>query len=336
MNVLVAGVVLDGRYRLERLVARGGMSEIWRARHTLLERSVALKFVRVDSDESRRLLIEEARILAAVRHPSIVEVYDCGLLEGAVPYLVMEYIDAPTLRGVLDERGTLTIDEAVAVIGALARGVHTVHERGVVHRDIKPENILYLADRAGGPPSVKLIDFGISHRASGKKHDGNVSGTPAYMAPEQIRGEPADRAVDLWALGVTLYELVAGDPPFNGADVTATLTAALTGHIPFPRAVRGLDGALWRTITDCLRVDLKQRTPSALALAEALDRRATTIRARESRPTIRTPEEARRDAARLENEHTKSSAPTAPDAARSTEPGADSLDNILFERLSRS
>lgn len=334
MNVLVAGVVLDGRYRLERLVARGGMSEIWRARHKLLDRPVALKFVRVDGDDARRLLIEEARILAALRDPAIVEVYDCGLLDGDLPYLAMEYIDAPTLRAALDAQGSLAIDEAVAVISSIARGVHAAHERGIVHRDIKPENILYAPDGAAGP-AVKLIDFGISHRTDDARRVGSISGTPAYMAPEQIRGERADRAVDVWALGVTLYELVAGAVPFEGPNVSATLNAALEGHIPFPRQARGLDGALWRTITDCLRVDLKRRTQTALALAEALDRRATTARARESRPTMRSPDVARRASRAREEAPTQSSSAARTEPSAVTQESDSSLDQLLLERLSR-
>jgi serine/threonine-protein kinase len=149
------------------------------------------------------------------------------------------------------------------------RGAHAAHERSVIHRDIKPENILCTS---GATPSVKLIDFGIARVATGGAGKFSASETPAYMAPEQVRGEPCDQRSDVWALGVTLYELLSGAPPFDGVDVTETLLAVLVGDVAFPRRAREFDGALWRTLMTALRVEPSERFETAERFATALER----------------------------------------------------------------
>jgi serine/threonine protein kinase len=296
MTLLVAGVELDQRYRLERPLATGGMSELWIARHLLLDRRVALKFVRIDGDEASKLLLSEARILASLRHAAIVDVYDCGLLDGRVPYLVMEYIEAETMRERLQRARQLAAADAVEAIIGLCRGVHAAHERGVIHRDIKPENIMCV----GGPRSnaVKLIDFGIASCRLHSRGPVSLSGTPAYMAPEQIRGDAADARVDVWALGVTLYELLAGAPAFEGGEVAETLLLATRGVVAFPRAAIGLDGALWRVLMGALRVEPARRWQSAAAPGDELEQwlrsrgERATERAISARPATDTSERA--------------------------------------------
>jgi serine/threonine-protein kinase len=207
-------------------------------------------------------LLDEAKILASLRHPGIVEVFDCGLHESDTPYLVMELIDAESLRDRLAREGPMPARATIKLMLPVIRGVHAAHERSVIHRDIKPENILCTS---GATPSVKLIDFGIARVATGGAAQFSASGTPAYMAPEQVRGEPCDRRSDVWALGVTLYELLSGAPPFDGVDVTETLSAVLVGDVAFPRRAREFDGALWRTLMTALAPSLHSdsRRPSA-------------------------------------------------------------------------
>jgi serine/threonine protein kinase len=281
---LSAGLEIDGRYVLEAPLGRGGMGEVWTARHRLLDRSVALKFLRSSGEALQRMLLEEGRILASVRHPAVVEVYDCGIFAERLPYLVMELVHGETLRATLDRERALTCRAAVELVIPVLYGVHAAHERGVPHRDIKPENILRTS---GGASPVKLIDFGIAHQLSDRAAHGRFSGTPSYMAPEQVRGEPGDRRVDVWAMGATLYELVAGRPPFDGEDDSATMANVLEGNASFPRAAVGLDGALWKIIMSSLRVDPARRTASALDLAASLEGwLATSGRARSSQPNL--------------------------------------------------
>lgn len=335
MKPLLTGALLDGRYRLERMIARGGMSEVWSARHSLLDRRVAVKFITVDSAAARALVLDEARLLATLRHPAIVTVYDCGVHEESVPYLVMELVSGRTLRQQLEQRGPLDARHAASLVAWVARGAHAAHEAHVIHRDIKPDNILLDDPSSLDHAAAKLVDFGISQRAERTSAALRFSGTPAYMAPEQIRGEPADRLVDVWALGVTLYELVQGSPPFGDQNVTDTMTAALDGVIPYPRAAKGVDGALWRIITDALRVDRALRTPSALALADSLeqwlDRRRRAI---ETSPTLRHVQSSAASSTDASNTHTISNTPhlsvTASDASTPT------LDQLILERLTKS
>ncbi|MDP3277312.1 MAG: serine/threonine-protein kinase [Deltaproteobacteria bacterium] len=283
-TVIVAGQLIDGRYRLKRLLARGGMSEVWVAKHEHLGRTVALKFVRADSAVMRALLLEEGKILASLRHPSVVEVHDCGMLAGKLPFLVMELVEGETLREELARVGRMSARTAVETLLPVVAGVAAIHARGIVHRDIKPDNIL----RTHGPArAIKLIDFGISQRTDSPQAGPLFSGTPSYMAPEQVRGEQVDHRVDLWALGATLYEFMVGRPPFElDGQVATTMALALEGHVAFPRDVHGLDGGLWRVLMGCLRTDPGQRVATALALYEALESWLSKQVERQSAPTL--------------------------------------------------
>ncbi|MFO0559145.1 MAG: serine/threonine-protein kinase [Polyangiales bacterium] len=312
-NLRVAGTQVDGRYTLERMLARGGMSDVWIARHRLLDRRVAMKFMRVASDEARDALLDEAKILASLRHPGIVEVFDCGLHESDTPYLVMELIEAESLRERLTREGPMPARAAVKLVLPVVRGAHAAHERSVIHRDIKPENILCTS---GAAPSVKLIDFGIARVATTAAAPFSASGTPAYMAPEQVRGEPCDRRSDVWALAVTLYELLSGAPPFDGVDITETLSSVLVGHVGYPRRARELDGALWKILMTALRVDPSQRFETAERFAIALEQWLEG-----------------RDGARAESRPT----PRAPvSVARADTESVPSLDALIREKLSGS
>lgn len=286
MRPLVVGTELEGRYKLERLLARGGMSEVWIARHRLLDRRVAIKFMRIAGDTARAHLLDEGRILASLRHPGIVEVFDCGLLDESTPYLVTELIDGESLRERLQRTGSLSAHDAVRLLLPVMRGAHAAHERGVVHRDVKPENILC---ERGDALRVKLIDFGISRWENGPSSPMDLSGTPAYMAPEQVRGERCDRRTDVWALGVTLYELLTASVPFNGRDVSETMALVLEGTVAFPRRARQLDGALWRSLMTALRVDPAQRFATVEQFALALEQWLASRDSTAPRPVAVTP-----------------------------------------------
>ncbi|WTW92878.1 serine/threonine protein kinase [Streptomycetaceae bacterium NBC_01309] len=221
--------LLAERFELHQELGRGGMGVVWHATDTVLGRPVAVKCLHaptVQGDPAiREVLVREARAAARLNHPGAVTVHDV-VREGADVYIVMEYVQAPTLAAVVDTYGPLSADR-VAVIGRrLAAVVAAAHRLGIVHRDIKPENVMLLpGDR------VKLADFGIARRLDDSPWTGTVVGTPAYMAPEQIRGRP-EPASDLWALGATLHHAVEGTAPFAADGIVAIVAAVITDPVP--------------------------------------------------------------------------------------------------------
>jgi hypothetical protein len=218
-----AGVLLAGRYRLAELVGRGAMARVWRARDELLGRDVAVKQV----DRSHPHGLVEARLAARVRHPHVTVVHDVVVHDGSY-WLVMDYHRGASLAAVLGGgRRRLPPAVAAAVGLQLLAALGAVHAAGVVHCDVKPANLLL-----GEDGRLVLIDFGIAETAGGDpahpaRRTGHVVGSPAYMAPELIRGEAPQPAADLWSLGATLYMAVEGRPPFPQAEAVPTLTAVL-------------------------------------------------------------------------------------------------------------
>ena len=281
-----AGLVLDGRYRLERPLGEGGMGAVWVAYQLALQREVAVKVLHFSAESSRARLRDEALALAAVRHPAVVQVYDYGEMEGGVPYVVMELVAGEPLGAHLGRVGTLPADEAVALVLPILEGLAAAHRAGIIHRDIKPENVIL----APGPTGVgpKLLDFGISRRghagASRLTADGSILGTPAYMAPEQVRGVEVDERADVWAVGVLLYELLAGTTPFAADNVFVVIRGVLDKTPSYPRGARGLDGRLWAILMAALRKDPADRTASAPAMRDAL---AGWLEARKAGPAPR-------------------------------------------------
>jgi eukaryotic-like serine/threonine-protein kinase len=265
------GLVLDGRYRLESLLGEGGMGTVWVGSQLALQRQVAVKSLHVVAASQRMRLRREALALAAVHHPAIVEIYDYGETEGGLPYVVMELVRGESIAARLRRLGALHADEAVSLVIQILEGLAVAHRAGVVHRDIKPDNVVLASGSTALP---KLLDFGIaqSERDDGTRLtlDGAFVGTPAYMAPEQMRGGVADERVDVWGVGALLYHLIAGEAPFGVRDVVAIMRRVLEEPPSYPRKALGLDGRLWGILTAALRKDPAERTPSALALREAL------------------------------------------------------------------
>jgi serine/threonine-protein kinase len=266
------GLVLDGRYRLESLLGQGGMGTVWVASQLTLQRQVAVKSLRVAAPSHRVRLQREAFALAAIHHPSIVEVYDYGETASGLPYVVMELVRGESLAERLDRVGALPAEEAVRLVLPILEGLAAAHRAGVVHRDIKPENVVL----ASGPLGVlpKLLDFGIaridSDAGARVTVDGGLVGTPAYMAPEQMRDGPTDERVDVWGVGALLYHLLAGEAPFGASNVLLVMRRVLEEPPSYPRRARGLDGRLWGILTAALRKDRDERLPSADALRDAL------------------------------------------------------------------
>jgi eukaryotic-like serine/threonine-protein kinase len=216
----VVGEVIAQRYELEELVGSGGMSSVFRARDRLLERNVALKILHAhyaDDDDTIERFRREARAVAQLSHPNIVTVIDRGE-EGGRQFIVFEYVDGLTLKEVVAERGPLPVRDAVELAIGVARGLAFAHAHGLVHRDVKPQNVLLNGD---GKP--KVTDFGIARSldVQGVTQTGTVMGTSQYIAPEQASGQPVDALSDVYSLGAVLYELLTGDPPFDGENFVA-------------------------------------------------------------------------------------------------------------------
>jgi eukaryotic-like serine/threonine-protein kinase len=212
---IVAETILAGRYRLVRLIDRGGMAEVWEGKDEILDRPVAIKVLHprlAGDDEFQERFRLEAVAAARLAHPNVVATFDTGI-DGGVAYIVMELVAGRTLREVLRDEGALPIAKAVAIAAAVADALHYAHQAGIVHRDVKPGNILI-----GQDGRVKVTDFGIAKAASGRDltQSGALLGTAKYLAPEQVSGQPQDGRSDVYGLGVVLYEMLRGKPPFTG------------------------------------------------------------------------------------------------------------------------
>jgi eukaryotic-like serine/threonine-protein kinase len=217
---VVVGEVVAGRYELEELVGAGGMSSVFKARDTLLERHVALKILHqhfTEDDQYVERFRREARAVASLSHPNIVTILDRGEDEGR-QFIVFELVEGRTLAEVLHEEGRLPVQRAVEIAIQIARGLGFAHEQGLVHRDVKPQNVIL-----NGDGRAKVTDFGIARSldVQGVTHSGAVLGTSNYIAPEQASGQPVDRTTDVYSLGVVLFELLTGEVPFPGESFVA-------------------------------------------------------------------------------------------------------------------
>ena len=226
------GQEIDQRYLIEEFLGEGGTGIIYRARHTVLGKAVALKVLRPDVSGNKTAMLrfrQEALLAASIGDQHIVEVIDFGRMPDGAAYCAMEYLEGITLTTALKEAGRLPPERAIHIAKQLCRGLEAAHDIGIIHRDLKPDNI-YLIHRAGDPDFVKILDFGIAKvgmRPTGLTQMGQVFGTPHYMSPEQCAGHPVDRRTDLYALGVLLYELVCGRPPFDAEDVLGVMSKHL-------------------------------------------------------------------------------------------------------------
>ncbi|MDT7580097.1 MAG: eukaryotic-like serine/threonine-protein kinase, partial [Pseudonocardiales bacterium] len=237
-----AGALLDGRYRLGPVLARGGMSTVYRATDTRLDRPVAVKVMdpRLAADAAFRTRFErEARATARIHHPAVVGVHDQGSAtvgDEAVAFLVMELVEGGTLRDVVAARGALDVPAALAVLEPVLAGLAEAHRRGLVHRDVKPENVLI--SRTG---EVKVGDFGLVTAAAqaGVSHVGMILGTVAYLSPEQVSTGSADSRSDVYAAGVMAFELLTGSVPFTGDTAISVAYRHVHDEVPAPSTLVG-------------------------------------------------------------------------------------------------
>ncbi len=215
------GRVIAGRYRLEARIGEGGMGVVYRSRHVLIDRIVAVKLIRPDlrgETHLRAWMLREARAANRVDHAHIIDIHDIGETEEGELYLVMEYLVGTSLSSEL-ARGSMVLSRGVDILEQMCAALARAHDLGVVHRDLKSDNIL-LTSRGGRKDFVKILDFGLAHLAMDPRlaPKGAVFGTPEYMAPEQARGEEATAQSDLYALGVLFFEMLTGQLPFRSSD----------------------------------------------------------------------------------------------------------------------
>jgi hypothetical protein len=261
------GAVLAERYRIIGLLGRGGMGEVYRADDLKLGQPVALKFLppRFAAEKDRlERFYAEVRIARQVSHPNVCRVYDVGEIEGQ-HYLSMEYVDGEDLASLLKRIGRLPSDKALEIARELCAGLAAAHDRGVLHRDLKPSNVM-----VDGRGRARITDFGLAVAAS-EVQEGEVSGTPAYMAPEQLLGKGASIRSDIYALGLVLYELSTGKKAFDAASLD-DLRRKHTEETPTaPSSVApGFDPGVERVILRCLEKDPASRPSSVAQVAAAL------------------------------------------------------------------
>ncbi|MEH1165868.1 protein kinase [Micromonospora sp. CPCC 205539] len=269
--MLSSEVVLSGRYRLDERVATGGMGDVWRGSDLVLGRQVAVKVLLpalVSDPDFIARFRAEARIMAALRHPGIVQVYDCGeddLPDGSrADYLVMEFVQGEPLSKRIEAAGRLDVAETMSIVAQAAQALTAAHTGGIVHRDVKPSNLLVQEDG-----TVVLVDFGVarSTNVTSITSTNAVPGTALYMAPEQAAGRPVSGATDIYALGAVAYCCLTGGPPFTGDNPLQVAVRHLDDEPPelshdIPEAVRAL-------VSRALAKDPLERFTSGAAMAEA-------------------------------------------------------------------
>ena len=265
---------IGGRYRLDRRLGAGGMSTVFLAIDTVLEREVAVKLLAehlADDEVFVMRFRHEALAAARLQHPNIVQVFDSGQDEQSHRhYIVMEYVDGPSCADLLREHGRLGIEDTVRIVVEACHGLDYAHRAGVVHRDVKPGNLL-ISNETG---AVKLADFGIAKAAEQTRvtQVGSVLGTAAYLSPEQAQGKEAGPASDIYSLGVCAYQLLTGRLPYEYSSLTElALKQQNEGFEPIRDFRREVPAELDRAIQLCLSRDPDARYGSALELAEALE-----------------------------------------------------------------
>jgi serine/threonine protein kinase len=260
------GTVLARRYHIVNLLGRGGMGEVYRATDLLLGSQVALKFLPATmcGEAALSRFRGEVRIARQVSHPNVCRVYDIGEADGLV-FLSMEYVDGEDLASLLRRIGSLSHDKALNIARKLCVGLAAAHGKGVIHRDLKPANVML--DAQG---EVRIMDFGLATIADPIAPAAAGGGTPGYMAPEQIAGQPGSEQSDIYALGLVLFEIFAGKRPFKAPNLEAFLVKQKEGPPSLSSMVNDVDPAVERAIARCLDPNPRKRPQSALAVSAAL------------------------------------------------------------------
>ena len=243
--------IIADRYRIDRLIGVGGMGRVYAATQLSMDRRVAIKVLNAQLLSNARVVrrfTREMQAMCRVDHQHTIQVFDYGQLDDGQWFIVLEYLDGKTLKEVI-QRGPLEVDRLVGIGVQVALALGAAHEKGIVHRDLKPDNVM-LVNRYGSEDFVKVLDFGIAHFESHEESlltaPGSVVGTPLYMSPEQAQGHTIDHRSDLYTLGLLLYEMATGKPPFDG-DTMVSLLLQHAQEIPeSPALQRGSWAQEWR------------------------------------------------------------------------------------------
>jgi serine/threonine protein kinase len=283
---LVLGHTIDGRYRLDSTIGRGGMGLVYKATHVTLRRLAAVKILHpslVANSDVRNRFEREARASGKIHHDNCVEVYDSGYLTDGSMYLAMELLEGESLADVLQREGQLEVARGLKILAHLLRGLHHIHEAGLVHRDVKPENI-FLVRKGDDPDFAKILDFGIAKPMRGELSDDGVKltqagmafGTPIYMAPEQALGNKLDGRADVYAASVVGYEMLAGNPPFYSDDKLEVMSMHTAKPVPpmrhkMSRGGKPVPSSIEKLIVRGLTKKPTDRYASADAMLQAVE-----------------------------------------------------------------
>lgn len=243
VHTIAGEPVLEGKYQIECRLGQGGMGVVYKARHAYLKTQLAIKVILPDLVGNDPQLVtrfrQEALAAAAIRHQNVVSVTDYGVIDGTVPFLVMEYVEGESLHDLLARERSLSPEKAFELISAVCAGVGAAHHQGIVHRDLKPLNIMICSDKPNMSQAVKILDFGLAKIKSGEllgsfiqAQTTGLMGSPYYMAPEQWADEEPDSRSDIYSLGVMLYQMLAGDVPFKGSSIPAIMKKHISDRPP--------------------------------------------------------------------------------------------------------
>ncbi|MEP7074652.1 MAG: SUMF1/EgtB/PvdO family nonheme iron enzyme [Acidobacteriota bacterium] len=282
MHTLAGQPVLEGKYHLDLRLGQGGMGVVYKARHSFLKTLHAIKIILPDLVGNDPQLVtrfrQEALAAAAVRHQNVVGVSDYGVINGSVPFLVMEYVEGESLHDLLTREKLLDPERAFELISAICAGVGAAHHQGIVHRDLKPLNIMICSDKQTVSQSVKILDFGLAKIKSGEllgsfiqAQTTGLMGSPYYMAPEQWADDEPDSKSDIYSIGVMLFQMMSGDVPFKGSSIPAIMKKHISDPPPSLRSVGiNVSPELEAAVLHTLQKDPARRTASVEDLVEEM------------------------------------------------------------------
>ena len=274
MHTITGEPVLEGKYHLECRLGQGGMGVVYKARHAFLKTQLAIKIILPDLVGNDPQLVtrfrQEALAAAAIRHQNVVGVTDYGVIQGSIPFLVMEYVDGESLHDLLTREGVLPPERALELMSAICAGVGAAHHQGIVHRDLKPLNIMICNDKPNMSQAVKILDFGLAKIKSGEllgsfiqAQTTGLMGSPYYMAPEQWADDEPDSRSDIYSLGVMLFQMLTGDVPFKGSSIPAIMKKHISDPPPtFTELKIPLSLEIEQAVRHTLHKEKEKRTAS--------------------------------------------------------------------------
>jgi len=283
MHTIQGEPVLEGKYHLECRLGQGGMGVVYKARHAFLKTQLAIKIILPDLVGNDPQLVtrfrQEALAAAAIRHQNVVGVTDYGVIQGSIPFLVMEFVDGESLHDLLAREKVLSPERAAELMSAICAGVGAAHHQGIVHRDLKPLNIMICSDKPNLSQAVKILDFGLAKIKSGEllgsfiqAQTTGLMGSPYYMAPEQWADDEPDSRSDIYSLGVMLFQMLAGDVPFKGSSIPAIMKKHISDPPPtFAELGIALPLAVEQAVRHTLVKEKEQRTASVEHLIAELN-----------------------------------------------------------------